>query len=193
MQELTAATSLGVPEYLVQESGPDHRKQFTAIVRVNGADYGDGHGRSKKEAEQQAAESAWTAIRAGWPASTGSPTPLPRRTQRSARGCHGASATLMPELPEVEVVRRGLERWVVGRRIADGRGAHPRAIRRHVAGADDFAALLVGRRVEAARRRGKYLWLPLDSGDAVLAHLGMSGQLLVEPPIPPTRRTCGYA
>ena len=64
LQELTAATSLGVPEYLVQESGPDHRKQFTAIVRVNGADYGDGHGRSKKEAEQQAAESAWTAIRA---------------------------------------------------------------------------------------------------------------------------------
>jgi formamidopyrimidine-DNA glycosylase len=87
----------------------------------------------------------------------------------------------MPELPEVEVVRRGLERWVVGRRIADVTVTHPRAIRRHVAGADDFAGLLVGRRVEAARRRGKYLWLPLDSGDAVLAHLGMSGQLLVEP------------
>jgi ribonuclease III len=64
LQELTAATSLGVPEYVVQESGPDHRKQFTAIVRVNGSDYGDGRGRSKKEAEQQAAESAWTAIRA---------------------------------------------------------------------------------------------------------------------------------
>jgi ribonuclease III len=64
LQELTAATSLGVPEYLVQESGPDHRKEFTAIVRVNGAEYGDGRGRSKKEAEQQAAESAWTAIRA---------------------------------------------------------------------------------------------------------------------------------
>jgi formamidopyrimidine-DNA glycosylase len=86
----------------------------------------------------------------------------------------------MPELPEVEVVRRGLERWVVGRRIDGVAVAHPRAIRRHIAGADDFAALLVGRRIEAARRRGKYLWLPLDSGDAVLAHLGMSGQLLVE-------------
>jgi formamidopyrimidine-DNA glycosylase len=87
----------------------------------------------------------------------------------------------MPELPEVEVVRRGLERWVVGRRIHGVAVTHPRAIRRHIAGADDFAALLIGRRVEAARRRGKYLWLPLDSGDAVLAHLGMSGQLLVEP------------
>jgi ribonuclease III len=64
LQELTAAMSLGVPEYEVQESGPDHRKQFTAIVWVNGVAYGNGRGRSKKEAEQQAAESAWTAIRA---------------------------------------------------------------------------------------------------------------------------------
>jgi formamidopyrimidine-DNA glycosylase len=87
----------------------------------------------------------------------------------------------MPELPEVEVVRRGLERSVVGRRIDTVSVSHPRAIRRHVAGADDFAALLLGRRIEAVRRRGKYLWLPLDSGDAVLGHLGMSGQLLVEP------------
>jgi formamidopyrimidine-DNA glycosylase len=57
---------------------------------------------------------------------------------------------------------------------------HPRAVRRHLAGADDFAALLAGRTLEAALRRGKYLWLPLDSGDALVAHLGMSGQLLVE-------------
>jgi formamidopyrimidine-DNA glycosylase len=94
----------------------------------------------------------------------------------------------MPELPEVEVVRRGLERWVVGRRIDTVSVSHPRAIRRHVAGADDFAALLLGRRIEAVRRRGKYLWLPLDSGDAVLGHLGMSGQLLVEPPDAPEEK-----
>ncbi len=50
-----------------------------------------------------------------------------------------------------------------------------------MAGPDDFAARLTGRRVEEARRRGKYLWLPLDNGDALLAHLGMSGQLLVQP------------
>src|ERR1700712_1827595 len=86
----------------------------------------------------------------------------------------------MPELPEVETVRRGLDRWVVGREISSVEVHHPRAIRRHFAGADDFAALLTGRVLEAALRRGKYLWLPLDSGDALVAHLGMSGQLLVE-------------
>jgi ribonuclease-3 len=63
LQELTAASSLGVPEYVVEESGPDHAKTFRAIVRVAGVDYGSGVGRSKKEAEQQAAESAWAAIR----------------------------------------------------------------------------------------------------------------------------------
>ena len=88
----------------------------------------------------------------------------------------------MPELPEVEVVRRGLERLVVGRRITGAEATHPRAIRRHLAGRPDFEARLVGRRVEAARRRGKYLWLPLDDGAALLAHLGMSGQLLIRPP-----------
>ncbi|HVE98314.1 MAG TPA: bifunctional DNA-formamidopyrimidine glycosylase/DNA-(apurinic or apyrimidinic site) lyase [Mycobacteriales bacterium] len=91
----------------------------------------------------------------------------------------------MPELPEVEVVRRGLERGVAGRRIAAVDVRHPRAIRRHVGGAADFVALLVGRQVLAARRRGKYLWLPLDSGDALTGHLGMSGQLLVCDPDKP--------
>lgn len=86
----------------------------------------------------------------------------------------------MPELPEVETVRRGLSRWVVGRQISTVEVNHPRSVRRHIAGADDFAALLVGRTLDAALRRGKYLWLPLDSGDALVAHLGMSGQLLVE-------------
>ena len=91
----------------------------------------------------------------------------------------------MPELPEVEVVRRGLERGVVGRTVAHVTVHHPRAVRRHVAGGEDFAALLAGQRVEAARRRGKSLWLPLSSGDALTAHLGMSGQLLVVPPEKP--------
>jgi formamidopyrimidine-DNA glycosylase len=87
----------------------------------------------------------------------------------------------MPELPEVEVVRRGLEAHVVGRRIARVEVLHPRPVRRHLAGADDFAALTTGHLVLGANRRGKYLWLPLESGDAVLAHLGMSGQMLVQP------------
>ncbi|WP_236072982.1 ribonuclease III [Streptomyces tardus] len=64
LQELTAAEGLGVPEYVVTESGPDHEKTFTAAARVGGVAYGTGTGRSKKEAEQQAAEAAWRGIRA---------------------------------------------------------------------------------------------------------------------------------
>src|SRR5690348_110402 len=91
----------------------------------------------------------------------------------------------MPELPEVEVVRVGLERGVVDRTVATVDVAHPRAVRRHLAGARDFEDLVSGRTITAAQRRGKYLWLPLDSGDALTGHLGMSGQLLVVPPDKP--------
>jgi formamidopyrimidine-DNA glycosylase len=87
----------------------------------------------------------------------------------------------VPELPEVEVVRRGLDRWIAGRRIAEVEVLHPRAIRRHIAGAQDFETRLAGQSVLGASRRGKYLWLPLDGGGALLGHLGMSGQLLVQP------------
>ena len=87
----------------------------------------------------------------------------------------------MPELPEVETVRLGLQRGVAGRTVAQVAVGHPRAVRRHTAGAADFTGRLAGRTVLAARRRGKYLWLPLDSGDALTGHLGMSGQLLVVP------------
>jgi formamidopyrimidine-DNA glycosylase len=82
----------------------------------------------------------------------------------------------MPELPEVETVRRGLASWVVGRPIESVEVLHPRAVRRHVPGALDFTGALAGRTIVDARRRGKYMWLPLDDGAAVLAHLGMSGQ-----------------
>ncbi|MER5779500.1 bifunctional DNA-formamidopyrimidine glycosylase/DNA-(apurinic or apyrimidinic site) lyase [Streptomyces sp. NPDC002039] len=88
----------------------------------------------------------------------------------------------MPELPEVEVVRRGLERWVAGRTIESVEVLHPRAVRRHPGGGADFAARLTGETVGVPRRRGKYLWLPLVERDlSVLGHLGMSGQLLVQP------------
>ncbi|MDT0321210.1 bifunctional DNA-formamidopyrimidine glycosylase/DNA-(apurinic or apyrimidinic site) lyase [Streptomyces millisiae] len=86
----------------------------------------------------------------------------------------------MPELPEVEVVRRGLERWVGGRTVVSADVLHPRAVRRHLAGPVDFADRLRGVSVSGVRRRGKYLWLPLGSELALLAHLGMSGQLLVK-------------
>ncbi|MGH3359384.1 MAG: bifunctional DNA-formamidopyrimidine glycosylase/DNA-(apurinic or apyrimidinic site) lyase [Nocardioidaceae bacterium] len=87
----------------------------------------------------------------------------------------------MPELPEVEVVRRGLERHAVGHTIERVTVLHPRPVRRHLGGPRDLADRLGGRTLVAARRRGKYLWLPLDTGDALLAHLGMSGQILVRP------------
>jgi ribonuclease-3 len=63
LQELTAADELGVPEYSVAESGPDHAKEFVATALVGGTAYGTGHGRSKKEAEQAAAADAWRALR----------------------------------------------------------------------------------------------------------------------------------
>ena len=64
LQELTAGHLLGVPEYVVEESGPDHQKSFRAVVRVGGRELGSGEGRSKKEAEQHAAEAAWKTISA---------------------------------------------------------------------------------------------------------------------------------
>ena len=94
----------------------------------------------------------------------------------------------MPELPEVEVVRAGLERHVLGATITSIDVLHPRPVRRDPRGPEGFAAALLGRRIDAAHRRGKYLWLPLDNGDALLGHLGMSGQLLVQPPGSPPER-----
>jgi formamidopyrimidine-DNA glycosylase len=87
----------------------------------------------------------------------------------------------MPELPEVEVVRIGLESNVIGHTIQRVRVLHPRPVRRHDPGPEDFEARLAGHQLVAARRRGKYLWIALDNGDAVIAHLGMSGQMLVQP------------
>lgn len=87
----------------------------------------------------------------------------------------------MPELPEVEVVRRGLAEHLVGRSIAAVQVLHPRAVRRHLAGPVDFADRLSGRQLTNIRRRGKYLWVALDDGAAILGHLGMSGQLLIRP------------
>jgi formamidopyrimidine-DNA glycosylase len=93
---------------------------------------------------------------------------------------------MMPELPEVETVRQGLARWVVGRTLDRIEVAHPRSVRRHIAGGADFAAVLAGRTITGVHRRGKYLWFALDSGDAVVGHLGMSGQMLVlDPDLPP--------
>ncbi len=96
----------------------------------------------------------------------------------------------MPELPEVEVVRRGLAAWACGRQVADVEVLHPRAVRKNAGSLPDE---LVGTALRCASRRGKYLWLPLDSageptGRALVAHLGMSGQLLVQPDSAPAEK-----
>jgi ribonuclease-3 len=70
LQELSADLGLGVPEYIIEDSGPDHEKTFLARVRVGDGVYGHGTGRSKKEAEQQAAETAWRTIRSADPDGT---------------------------------------------------------------------------------------------------------------------------
>lgn len=85
----------------------------------------------------------------------------------------------MPELPEVEVVRRGLDRHLVGARVDTVTVFDPRALKRHPGSASDFAERLAGATVLAAVRRGKFMWCPLDSGDALVVHLGMSGQIRV--------------
>ncbi|MGB3828449.1 MAG: bifunctional DNA-formamidopyrimidine glycosylase/DNA-(apurinic or apyrimidinic site) lyase [Ornithinimicrobium sp.] len=105
----------------------------------------------------------------------------------------------MPELPEVEVVRRGLVEHIVGRTIATTTVTGHRVARRHPAGPADLSARVSGRTVLAADRRGKYLWLvlgrdhdepPADEPTALVIHLGMSGQLLVQPPgADPVRHT----
>ena len=92
----------------------------------------------------------------------------------------------MPELPEVEVVRRGLQAYVMGKTITAVRVHHPRAVRRHDAGPADLTSRLLGARITGTDRRGKYLWLLVDteppgsdSDTALVVHLGMSGQMLL--------------
>jgi formamidopyrimidine-DNA glycosylase len=87
----------------------------------------------------------------------------------------------MPELPEVEVVRRGLAAHVLDRRVHAVEVRHPRAVRRQAQGSSYFESVLTGRTLTGTGRRGKFLWLVTDDPDLVLAaHLGMSGQFRVE-------------
>ncbi|MGV8966953.1 MAG: bifunctional DNA-formamidopyrimidine glycosylase/DNA-(apurinic or apyrimidinic site) lyase [Cellulomonas sp.] len=103
----------------------------------------------------------------------------------------------MPELPEVETVRAGLAGHVLDRTVVHTEVLRAYCVRHHAGGPDDFAAQITGRRLDAAARRGKFLWLLLDTPPvdgthpddtsspdeaALLVHLGMSGQLLVRPP-----------
>lgn len=84
----------------------------------------------------------------------------------------------MPELPEVETVRRGLERWVIGKKLKNIQALHPRVER-----SNSWAPItsLEGAKVTGISRRGKFLWFELDRPQVLMAHLGMSGQFLIQP------------
>jgi formamidopyrimidine-DNA glycosylase len=85
----------------------------------------------------------------------------------------------MPELPEVEVVRAGLAPALVGATIDHVDVYDHRSLKRHDGRRGDFVDLLTGAKVLSAQRRGKFMWFPLDRGDALIVHLGMSGQVLL--------------
>jgi ribonuclease-3 len=101
LQELTAAEVLGVPEYHVEESGPDHQKSFRASVRIGPHTYGEGEGRSKKEAEQQAAEAAWTAISAGLGNTPGSENGAGTQTGPGISNTGESNAGETPDIADV--------------------------------------------------------------------------------------------
>lgn len=101
------------------------------------------------------------------------------------------------------MVRRGLAEHVAGRVVESVTVTHPRSVRRHILGAADLTARMTGRRVRAACRRGKYLWLTFDESEpppaaaaadspaldvSLVVHLGMSGQMLVQSPAAPVEK-----
>ncbi len=185
LQELSAEHGLGVPEYVIEDDGPDHMKTFTAQVRVGDGLYGNGVGRSKKEAEQAAAETAYGEIAADLGVEDPAVDAAAHSASRKPLSGHRHQCPSCPRSRSSAPVWSGTS----SARPSPGSTSCTRGpVRRDLRGPAGFASALTGRRIEAARRRGKYLWLPLDNGDALLAHLGMSGQLLVQPPGAPAER-----
>ena len=178
LQELASLGGHGVPLYEVTESGPDHAKTFVATVVLADQTYGPGPvaTRRRRSRRRPRSPSPPSALRRSPCRCPTSSTPDRRHAPPPANTASPNTTCTVPELPEVESVRRGLADGLTGRTIAGVTVLHPRPVRRHLPGADDFAAQLVGRTFAEPRRRGKYLWLPFVDGDAVLAHLGMSGQ-----------------
>ena len=186
LQELAADQSLGVPEYVIEDDGPDHMKTFTAQVRVADRMHGNGVGRSKKEAEQAAAETAYRAI-AGELGITdvGAAEPQSARRRRALRHRRIARCLSSPRSRSSGPASRATcsaapssgSRCSTLAPYAATR-AVPRASPRPWSGGGS----------PTPGRRGKYFWLPLDNGDALLGHLGMSGQMLVQPTEAPPER-----
>ncbi len=172
------------------DEGPDHAKRFFATVMIGGAPRGQGEGGSKKQAEQ-AARACRVAVaeRAGDRGADSRRRPLRRTALREQRGSRATDrhptapgqdprwGERMPELPEVEVVRRDLEKEVIGKKIKSVDVNGMRSIRRYRQ-RKLFTEQLDGRKFTSVERRGKYLVLKMDDGNALIIHLGMSGQLL---------------
>jgi formamidopyrimidine-DNA glycosylase len=93
----------------------------------------------------------------------------------------------VPELPEVETIRRDLDREFVGRKVKTVEVSRLRSIRRHK-NTKDFAGRLEGHKITGVIRKGKYILIKLDNGEVLVAHLGMSGQLLRASPKDPKER-----
>lgn len=88
----------------------------------------------------------------------------------------------MPELPEVETVRRGLEQEVAGYSVTGIKVLDSRSLMRNLGSQASFRRQLIGAKLESFERRGKFLWIPLQADRCLVTHLGMSGQVLVRTP-----------
>ena len=198
LQELSSERELGPPQYQITSTGPDHDRSSPPLpssgariwVRVWG-----GPRRKPSRRPRPWPGTCSTTVRRRFRKTT-SPKAAKPQTVNPA----GSSGPRVPELPEVETIRLGLAAHIVGRRIEHVEVLHPRAVRRQAGGAVDLIARLRGLTITDVRRRGKYLWLNVGSGEkltddgwAVVIHLGMSGQLLIAEPGAPTRSTCGSA
>ena len=176
LQELAAQRFEKLPRYQVHDEGPDHAKRFFATVLLGGEPHGSGEGGSKKQAEQAAARAAWRWLSAqGDEAAEGEPGE--GAPNRRHHGRIGDGGQRMPELPEVEVVRRDLEKEVVGKKIKSVDVDGMRSIRRYRQ-RKLFTSELDGRKITAVSPAGQVPVLKLDDGNALIVHLGMSGQLL---------------
>ena len=171
LQELAASSLGGMPSYAIEEEGPDHAKRFTATVSVAGTAYGSGKGRSKKEAEQQAAREAFESLATDrMVTGTGDAGGGPRDPGAAADG------RVVPELPELDVLAENLAARLAGARVAAVRVVSVAALKTF----DPPIDSLVGLAVTGAGRRAKYVWLELGELRLVM-HLSLGGRLVLGP------------
>jgi hypothetical protein len=155
LQELAARHFDGLPSYEVVDEGPDHAKRFLATVRVGDRRRGRGEGRSKKQAEQAAARDAWQVMRTVV-AGTGRVRSRRRTTSATVRTTtRRGGRGLMPELPEIETLRRDLEKEVVGKKIKAVEVYGTKLVRQgHPRGPPEAAGRRQGSTASAARACG---------------------------------------